>query len=145
MEDPAFTRPGYVKIAIENDHLWIYLQKMVIFHSYVNVYQRVYQILLWMPPFSSGISQLAMLDDTGGPRACSFKSKKPTFGGVNLKSVLSSRFPIFSPQNSRSTLKPCGGLQTPATGCFTLDKLKLGHGSLWHGSLLKNFFESPKL
>ena len=46
MEDPAFTRPGYVKIAIENDHLWIYLQKMVIFHSYVNVYQRVYQILL---------------------------------------------------------------------------------------------------
>ena len=33
---------GYVNIAIENDHLqWIYPMKMVILHSYVNVYQRV--------------------------------------------------------------------------------------------------------
>ena len=29
---------GYVKIAIENDHLyWIYPLKMVIFHSYVSL------------------------------------------------------------------------------------------------------------
>ena len=34
---------GYVKIAIENDHRnsGIFPLKMVIFHSYVNVYQRV--------------------------------------------------------------------------------------------------------
>ena len=53
---------GYVKIAIENDHQWIYPLIMVIFHSYVNVYQRVihspfYHILYiydFERPFSNG-------------------------------------------------------------------------------------------
>jgi len=34
----AHVPSGYVKIAIENDHLqWIYPLKMVIFHSYVSL------------------------------------------------------------------------------------------------------------
>ena len=48
---------GYVNIAIENGSLeWIFPLKMVIFHSYVNVYQRVQQanvqvIQVIQPPY----------------------------------------------------------------------------------------------
>ena len=57
----AHVPSGYVKIAIENDHLqWIYPLKMVIFHNFVYVYQRV----KWYPPTTAQRSTNSGVDSS---------------------------------------------------------------------------------
>ena len=53
------TQPVYIYIAIENGDLyWIYPLKVVIFHSYANVYQRVIYIYISLQSsINRGVSQ----------------------------------------------------------------------------------------